>query len=42
MSFAGAVATTAAQPDAAGALLKFLQRPEAAAVIKSKGLEPAR
>jgi molybdate transport system substrate-binding protein len=40
-SFGGAVATNAAQPEAAGALLKFLKGPEAAAVIKAKGLDPA-
>jgi molybdate transport system substrate-binding protein len=40
-SFGGAVATSAAQPEAAGALLKFLKGPEAAAVIKAKGLDPA-
>jgi molybdate transport system substrate-binding protein len=41
MSFGGAVATNAAQPEAAGALLKFLKGPDAAAVIKAKGLDPA-
>jgi molybdate transport system substrate-binding protein len=40
-SFGGAVATNAAQPEAAGALLKFMKGPEAAAVIKAKGLDPA-
>jgi molybdate transport system substrate-binding protein len=40
-SFGGAVATNAAQPEAAGALLKFLKGPEAATVIKAKGLDPA-
>jgi molybdate transport system substrate-binding protein len=40
-SFGGAVAASAAQPQAAGALLKFLKGPEAAAVIKAKGLDPA-
>jgi molybdate transport system substrate-binding protein len=40
-SFGGAVATNAAQPEAAGALLKFLKGPEAGAVIKAKGLDPA-
>jgi molybdate transport system substrate-binding protein len=41
MSFGGAVAANAAQPDAARALLKFLKGPEAAAVFKAKGLDPA-
>ncbi len=41
MSFGGAVAANAAQPDAARALLKFLKGPEAAAVFKAKGLNPA-
>jgi molybdate transport system substrate-binding protein len=40
-SFGGAVAKNAAQPEAAAALLKFLRGPEAAAVIKAKGLDPA-
>ena len=41
MSFGGAVAANAAQPDAARALLKFLKGPEAATVFKAKGLDPA-
>ena len=40
-SFGGAVATAAAQPEAAAALLKFLKGPDAAAVINAKGLDPA-
>jgi molybdate transport system substrate-binding protein len=34
------VSTAAKQPDAAKALIKFLATPEAAAVIKAKGMEP--
>jgi molybdate transport system substrate-binding protein len=40
-SFAGAAGTAAKQPDAAKALLKFLSAPDAARVMKAKGLEPA-
>jgi molybdate transport system substrate-binding protein len=40
-SFGAAVAANAAQPDAASALLRFLKSPEAAAVLKAKGLDPA-
>jgi molybdate transport system substrate-binding protein len=40
-SFGAAVATNAAQPEAAAALLKFLTGPAAAAVFKAKGLDPA-
>jgi molybdate transport system substrate-binding protein len=39
--FGGAVAANAAHPDAAAALLRFLRGPEAAAVFRAKGLEPA-
>jgi molybdate transport system substrate-binding protein len=39
--FGGAVAANAARPEAAAALLKFLKGPEAAAVFKAKGLDPA-
>jgi molybdate transport system substrate-binding protein len=34
------VSATAAQPDAAKALIKHLATPEAAAIIKAKGMEP--
>ena len=34
------VSATAKQPDAAKALIKYLATPEAAAVIKAKGMEP--
>ena len=34
------VSATAKQPDAAKALIKHLTTPEAAAVIKAKGMEP--
>jgi molybdate transport system substrate-binding protein len=40
-SFGAAVAANAAQPDAAAALVRFLKSPEAAAVFKAKGLDPA-
>ena len=40
-SFGAGVAANAAQPDAAAALLRFLKSPEAAAVFKAKGLDPA-
>lgn len=40
--FPGAVSTTAKEADAAKALLKYLTTPEAAKVMKAKGLEPAR
>ena len=39
-AFPAAVGTAAKEPDAARALLKYLATPEAAAVMKSKGLEP--
>jgi molybdate transport system substrate-binding protein len=39
-SFAGAVTTTAREPDAAKALLRFLASPEAAPVITKAGLTP--
>jgi molybdate transport system substrate-binding protein len=39
-SFAGAVTTTARQPEAASALLRFLSSPEAAPVITKAGLTP--
>ncbi len=34
------VSATAQQPDAAKALIKYLTTPEAAAVIRAKGMEP--
>jgi molybdate transport system substrate-binding protein len=34
------VSATAKQPDAAKALIRHLTTPEAAAVIKAKGMEP--
>jgi molybdate transport system substrate-binding protein len=40
-SFGAGAAANAAQPDAAAALLRFLKSPEAAAVFKAKGLDPA-
>ena len=40
-AFMAGVGTAAEQPEAAKALIKFLTTPEAAAVIKAKGLEPA-
>jgi molybdate transport system substrate-binding protein len=39
--FGGAVAANTEQPDAAAALLRFLRGPEAAAVFKARGLDPA-
>jgi molybdate transport system substrate-binding protein len=39
-TFAGALASAARQPDAAGALLRFLASPEAAPVIVKAGLAP--
>ncbi len=39
--YAAAVATNARQPVAAQALIDYLARPERAAVLKSKGMEPA-
>jgi molybdate transport system substrate-binding protein len=39
-SFAGAITTAARQPDAAGALLRFLASPEAAAIVRKAGLAP--
>jgi molybdate transport system substrate-binding protein len=39
--FPAGISTTAKQPDGANALLKFLASPEAAKVLKAKGLEPA-
>jgi len=39
-SFAGAVTTTAREPDAAKALLRFLASAEAAPVITKAGLAP--
>ena len=38
--FAGGVHVSSKNPDAGRALIKFLQSPEAIAVIKAKGLEP--
>lgn len=40
--FAGGVHVSSANPDAGRALIKFLQTPEAAAVFKARGLNPAR
>jgi molybdate transport system substrate-binding protein len=40
ISFAGALATTVRQPEAAGALIRFLASPEAAPVISRAGLMP--
>ena len=40
-SFAAAVGTSARQPEAANALIKFLAAPSAAPVFKAKGLDPA-
>ena len=39
--FAAAVMASAKDADAAKALVNFLRTPEAAAVIKAKGMEPA-
>ncbi len=39
-TFAAAIPSAAHQPDAARALIKYLQSPEAAAVMKAKGLDP--
>ena len=39
-SFAGAITTSARQPDAARALLRFLASPEAASTIVKAGLTP--
>jgi molybdate transport system substrate-binding protein len=39
-SFAGAITTSAPQPDAARALLQFLASPEAASAIRKAGLTP--
>ena len=39
--FPAAISSSAKQPGAASALLKFLASPEAARVLKAKGLEPA-
>lgn len=39
-TFAGGVVSDAKEPDAAAAFLKFLQTPEAFAIIKAKGMEP--
>jgi molybdate transport system substrate-binding protein len=39
-TFAAAIPSAARQPDAARALIKYLQSPEATAVMKSKGLNP--
>jgi molybdate transport system substrate-binding protein len=41
-SFAGALTSTAQQPEAAGALIRFLASPEAAPVISRAGLMPIR
>jgi molybdate transport system substrate-binding protein len=38
--FTGGIHTGATQPDAAGALVKFIASPEAVPVIKKKGMEP--
>jgi molybdate transport system substrate-binding protein len=39
-SFAGALTTTAQQPEAAMALIRFLASPEAASVILKAGMTP--
>jgi len=39
-TFAAAIPSAAHQPDAARALIKYLQSPEATAVMKAKGLDP--
>jgi molybdate transport system substrate-binding protein len=39
-AFAGGVGTAAKEPGAAKALLKILTAPEAAAVMRTKGMEP--
>jgi molybdate transport system substrate-binding protein len=39
--FSAGVATGAKEADAAKALINFLRTPDAAAVIKAKGMEPA-
>lgn len=41
IGFAAGVSTAAKEPDAAQALVRFLSSPEAAAVLKAKGIEPA-
>jgi molybdate transport system substrate-binding protein len=40
VSFSGAVSASAKNPDAAGALIKFLAGPSALPVIKARGMEP--
>jgi molybdate transport system substrate-binding protein len=40
-SFAGVITSTARQPEAAGALIRFLASPEAAPVITKAGLTPS-
>jgi len=42
VSFAGALTSTARQPDAARALIRFLASPEASATILKAGLTPVR
>ena len=39
-AFAGAITSSAQQPEAAGALIRFLASPEAAPVIVKAGLAP--
>jgi molybdate transport system substrate-binding protein len=39
--FTGGIQTGAAQPEAAGALVRFITSPEAVPVIRKKGMEPA-
>src|SRR5438128_3625724 len=39
-TFAAAIPLSASQPDAARALIRYLQSPEAMALIKAKGLDP--
>jgi molybdate transport system substrate-binding protein len=41
IGFAGGVGTSAKEPEAARALVRFLSAPEAAATLKAKGVEPA-
>lgn len=40
-TFAAAIPSAALQPQAAKALIEYLQSPQATAVLKAKGLDPA-
>jgi molybdate transport system substrate-binding protein len=42
IGFAAGVGTSAKEPDAARALVRFLSAPEAAATLRAKGVEPAK